>query len=140
MISSRPEDGIRRTIAQYCQLCDDGRFDEWIALFTADARFHVMGKTTVGRDAIKAFIEVGQTRRACGAATRPSQSVIDVGDDCRSAKAWTDFCFVDKAHTITTVGRYHDEMVLGTDGRWRFALREIVFLGGEPELATRTPG
>ena len=139
MTSSRPEDGIRRTIAQYCQLCDDGRFDEWIALFTADARFHVMGNTTVGRDAIKAFIEVGQRAELRGRHATV-QSVIDVGDDGRTAKVWTDFCFIDKAHTITTVGRYHDEMVLGNDGRWRFALREIVFLGGEPELATRTPG
>ena len=23
------EDAIRRTIAQYCHFCDDGRFDEW---------------------------------------------------------------------------------------------------------------
>ena len=29
-------DGIRRTLATYCQLFDDGRFDEWVAVFTTD--------------------------------------------------------------------------------------------------------
>jgi len=135
---ARASDGIRRTIAQYCQLCDDGRFDEWIALFTADARFHVMGRTTMGRADIKAFMEVGQREELRGRHAT-FEPLIDLAEDGNTARVWTDFVFVDKGGTITTIGRYHDEMARGTDGRWRYVLHEIVFLGGTPELAQPTP-
>jgi 3-phenylpropionate/cinnamic acid dioxygenase small subunit len=136
---STPEEAIRRTLAQYCQLCDDGRFAEWIDLFTPDARFHVMGRTQQGPDAIVGFMEVGQSPERRGRHVAFS-SVIDLADDGTTARAWTDYVFVDQQRSITSVGRYHDELVLGDDGRWRFALREIVFLGGRPELAQPTPG
>jgi len=132
-------DGIRRTVAQYCQLCDDGRFDEWVDLFTTEARFHVMGRTHVGRDAVRAFIEAGQgpDQRGRHLASDP---VIDLASDGRSARAWTDYVFLDKQPKVTSVGRYHDELVAGPDGRWRFALREIVFQGKGPELTQPPPG
>jgi 3-phenylpropionate/cinnamic acid dioxygenase small subunit len=127
-------EAIRRTLALYCQLGDDGRFDEWIDLFTGDARFHVMGRTTTGRDAIVAFMARAQSDDKRGRHVI-SEPVIDVAADGRTARAATDYVFVDRGRTITSVGRYHDELVLGVDGRWRFALREIVFLGDAPELS-----
>jgi hypothetical protein len=138
-VSRSPEEAIRRTLAQYGHLCDDGRFAEWIDLFTPDARFHVMGRTQQGHDAIVGFMQVGQSedKRGRHAIFEP---VIDLAVDGRTARAWTDYVFVDKGRSITSVGRYHDELVLGDDGRWRFDLREIVFLGGAPELAQPTPG
>src|SRR5262249_53092748 len=54
--SMTDEEGIRRTLALYCQLCDDGRFDEWADLYTEDAVFRVMGGEHRGPEAIKAFI------------------------------------------------------------------------------------
>ncbi len=138
MAPSSPEEAIRRTLAQYCQLCDDGRFDEWIDLFTADARFHVMHRTEQGHDAIVGFMRVGQSEDKRGRHALLA-SVIDLADDGATARAWTDFAFIDKARAVTSVGRYHDELVRGDDGRWRFALREIVFLGKDPELARPTP-
>ena len=47
------EDQIRRTLAEYSQRCDDGRFDEWADLFTEDARFVLSGQVTEGRDSIR---------------------------------------------------------------------------------------
>ncbi len=139
MPSSTPEEGIRRTVAQYAQLCDEGRFDEWGDLFTDDARYHVMGSTQEGREAIQDFITGAQPPEARGKHGILA-SVIDVADDGRTAAAWTDYVFVSTKHDVTSAGRYHDELVLGDDGRWRFAVREIVFLGGKPEHASDVPG
>lgn len=128
-----PEEGIRRTLALYCQLCDDGRFDEWADLYVEDAEFHVMGTTHRGRAAIKAFIEKGQPpeRRGKHLCANP---LIDLDEGGATARAVTDYVFVARAGTglaITSAGRYHDRLVLD-GGRWRFARREIVFLGDEP--------
>jgi uncharacterized protein (TIGR02246 family) len=119
------EEGVRRTLALYCQLCDDGRFDEWTDLYTDDATFAVMGQTQVGRDAIKAWIEQAQPEDKRGKHFL-GQSVVDIDGD--AASAVTDYTFVSKAYVITSAGRYHDTLERGGDGRWRFRTREIRFL------------
>jgi len=137
--SAEAEAGVRRTIASYGPLCDDGRFAEWADLFTPDARMRVMGRTYQGRDAVRAFIERGQPpeRRGKHLCAAP---VIEIDDSGRTARAWVDFVFVDRHRAITSVGRYHDELELGDDGRWRFTWREIVFLGDQPEQTGPPPG
>jgi uncharacterized protein (TIGR02246 family) len=125
------EEAIRRTLAEYCQFCDDGRFDDFADLFAADATFHVLDKIHEGRSQIGAFMEKAMPperrgRHAC------SNTVIDVDGD--TARAFTDYVFVARVDgsgfAITSVGRYHDRLVKEHD-RWRFAERRIVFLGGE---------
>jgi 3-phenylpropionate/cinnamic acid dioxygenase small subunit len=137
MAPSTPEEGIRRTLAHYGLLLDDGRFDEWSQLFVEDARFHVMGATQVGRADITAWImkNQGPELRGKHAVLAP---LIDLDGD--RARVWTDYLFVDQQQTVLSVGRYHDEVVRGDDGRWRFALREIVFMGGAPEVTAAVPG
>ena len=139
MAPSSPEEGIRRTLGQYAQLCDEGRFDEWGDLFVADARFHVMGETHEGREAIQAFITASQPpeQRGKHAILAP---VIDLADDARSARAWTDYVFVDQRKRVSSAGRYHDELVVGDDGRWRFTRREIVFMGDAEQTTAPVPG
>jgi len=129
------EEAIRRTLAEYCQFCDDGRFEDFADLFAEDASFHVLDKTHEGRSRISAFMEKAQPperrgRHVC------SNTVIDV--DGETARAFTDYVFVTRSDgesfAITSVGRYHDRLVKDHD-RWRFAERRIVFLGGEaPEV------
>lgn len=128
-----PEESIRRTLALYCQLCDEGRFDEWAELYVDDAELHVMGTTHRGRTAIRAFIEKGQPpeRRGKHVCANP---VIDLDESATTAWAVTDYVFVARGAqglTITSAGRYHDRLVLDGD-RWRFARREIVFMGETP--------
>jgi hypothetical protein len=45
----------------------------------------------------------------------------------------TDYTFVSRtpegAYAITSAGRYYDTFVRSDNGRWRFATREIRFLG-----------
>jgi uncharacterized protein (TIGR02246 family) len=139
MRTSTPEEGIRRTLAQYAQLCDDGRFDEWADLFEPDARFHVMGDTQHGRNDIQEWITAAQGPEARGKHAILS-SVIDVADDGRTARVWTDYVFVDQKQRVTSAGRYHDELTSSDDGRWRFTVREIVFMGGAPEQTLPVPG
>ncbi len=134
-------EGIRRTLAAYCHTCDDGRFDEFAELFTSDARFVVLGDTREGRDAIQAFMAASMPPEVRGK-HMCANSLIEVADDGRSASAVTDFVFVGRAagtvegaamgaFAITSAGRYLDELALDGE-RWRFARREIVFLGAEP--------
>jgi 3-phenylpropionate/cinnamic acid dioxygenase small subunit len=121
------EEAIRRTIAQYCHLCDDGRFDEWADLYTDDATFSVMGSTYTGRADVQAFIEQGQPPERRGKHIC-FNSLIDVDGD--EARVVTDYIFNDKQRAVTSAGRYHDRLVRHGD-RWRFADRRIVFMGDE---------
>jgi uncharacterized protein (TIGR02246 family) len=121
------ESGIRRTLARYCQRCDDGDFAAWAQLFEADATFSVLGETHEGRDTIRAFIEAAQPEEARGKHVI-AQSDIDVYESGDEATAVTDYVFVSRALRITSAGRYHDRLRLGDDGEWRFVSREIRFL------------
>jgi 3-phenylpropionate/cinnamic acid dioxygenase small subunit len=125
-------EGVRRTLALYCQLCDDGRFDEWATLYTDDARFLVMDQVHEGPDAIKAFIEEAQSPEKRGKHFM-GQSVIEEHGDGRTVSVVSDYTFIARnqkgGYAITSAGRYHDELVQGDDGSWRFRSREIRFLG-----------
>ncbi len=133
MLLRSDEEGIRRTLALYSQLCDDGRFDEFGQLFTADAVFRVLGREHVGRDAIEAFMASAQPPEARGRHIT-SNTVIELEREADIAGVTTDYLFVAAmpsggGFAITSVGRYHDEMVRGPHDEWLFSSREIVFLG-----------
>lgn len=125
-------EAIGRTLARYCQLCDDGRFDEWGLLFADDARFSVLGRTHEGRAAIQGWITKAQPPEQRGKHFL-GQSVIDVDDGGTTAHGVTDYTFVSRTpegtYVITSAGRYHDTFVHEADGEWRFVTREIRFLG-----------
>src|SRR5437879_13667227 len=100
------EDAIRRTIAQYCHLCDDGRFDEWADLYTDDATFSVMGTTYTGRADVQEFIERGRPPDKRGEHIC-FNSVIDVDDDGRSASGSYYGIHLISNRCMTTSGRIH---------------------------------
>lgn len=131
--STTAEESIRQTLARYCMFCDDGRFEEWGLLFTLGTQLHVMGTTHSGRDRVQAFIEAGQPPELRGKHVVINPLIL-VSEDASSAQCWSDFLFVNRKGVITTTGRYHDELSLERDGVWRFAIREIVFTGEEPQL------
>jgi uncharacterized protein (TIGR02246 family) len=119
---------IRRLIAVYSQLLDDGRYDEWADLFTADARFTALGQAFEGRDAIRDGIREMQP-------PMPGKhvafaSVIDVDGD--RAHGWTDFVALadagpgqwGRSYIVATAARYYDQFARD-GGRWRFARRDI---------------
>ena len=122
------ENDVRRTLAEYCQTLDDGRFDEWAGLFTDDVAFTVMGHRLEGPDAVRAFVEPTQQAADRGRHML-SEPVIDIDGD--TARATTDYAFIAQNHRIMSAGRYHD-VLRRESGRWRIAVREIVFLGDRP--------
>jgi len=128
------EDQIRRTLSEYSQRCDDGRFDEWAELFTEDARFVLAGQVTAGRDSIRALM-TGMMPPGRRGQHVTSNSLVDVDGD--SATVITDYLFVRPTAdgpTIVAAGRYHDR--LAREGRrWLFRERSITMLGG-PEVSS----
>ena len=121
------ERAIRRTLARYCQRCDDGDFDGFEELFERDATFTVMGQDHFGRDSIRAFMEAAQPPDKRGKHLI-WQSDIELDEQAGLADVVTDYVFVSKQLTITSAGRYHDTLRRGPDGDWRFTSREIRFL------------
>jgi 3-phenylpropionate/cinnamic acid dioxygenase small subunit len=123
---------IRRTLASYCQLCDDGRFDEWAELYTPDATFEALGRTYTGREQIKGFIETYQAPELRGKHIT-GNALIDVDSIGAVATASTDYVFVGptaEGLAVISAGRYHDTLVRDGD-RWLFRRRKIVFVGDE---------
>ena len=124
------ESAIRRLIAEYCHRYDDHQAGEFAALFTDDAQFTVFGKSRIGRQEIHDHIGLQKPGMAPGQHVT-FNSVIDIADDGRSARALTDFLYMSKTDgglAISNAGRYHDRIVRDPD-RWRFQTRTIVFLG-----------
>lgn len=119
-------------------MLDDGRFDEWVVVFTEDVVFTVMGHRLEGRDAVRAFIEPTQQADDRGRHML-SEPLIDLDEDRGEARVMTDYAFISRNLRVLSSGRYHD--VLRRDGdRWRIASREIVFLGDEADGDRVTPG
>ncbi len=124
------EAAIRRLLAEYCHAYDDGRADDFAALFTQDAQFTVMGVTHSGRETIRE--NIGSWKPG----TPPGQhitynTVLDITGD--AATAATDFSYLqksDKGLGVIQAGRYADELVREPDG-WRFRSRTIRFLGDD---------
>lgn len=128
-VARTPEEEIRRVIAVYAQLLDDGKFDEWIELFTDDATFSYRNEETksdnnyVGREAIRGWIgaSMSEDRRAmhlCG------NSVIDVSGT--EARAVTDLV-LHQGLTIASTARYIDRFVLQSN-KWLIAHRRVEYM------------
>ena len=128
-LRSMSEEAIRRTLAEYCQALDDGRFDEWAEVFTDDVRFEVMDRVLEGIADVRSFIEAAQGPEARGRHML-SEPLIQIDQSGDTATAMTDYAFISQQLRITSAGRYHDTLVQ-RGGRWRISSREIVFLGGE---------
>ncbi len=127
------EEQILRTLSEYSLRCDDGRFDELVALFTEDAAL-VFGDTAHrGRPAIHAYLAdvQGDGRRG---KHLTANSVVEVDGD--AATAVTDYLFVRPTPdglAMVAAGRYLDDLV-HDGGVWRFRRRTITLLTG-PDAA-----
>ena len=136
-------ESIRRLIALYGQLLDSLRLEEWGELFTPDATFSVYGNTLEGRDAIVKEIGGMQPPAHLPVKHGTLMPVIDLLGDGQ-ALVWTDLVAFgsDEQGAIgtATIGRYHDRIERGGDGRWRFRERVLV-MGGEtvPEGVAPSP-
>jgi 3-phenylpropionate/cinnamic acid dioxygenase small subunit len=116
---------IRQTLARYCFLIDDGRFDDLVEWFTTDGTFVVRGVPLVGKDAIREWLRTNHVPHKRGKHLT-TNVVIDV--DGNRAHCEADFLFlnfVDGQITPAFTGRYTDDFVKA-DGRWLFERRDVV--------------
>lgn len=122
MITS-PADGVRRTLAIYCQLMDDGKYAEAADLFVSDARWTVQGVTYRGIDEIRRLMSGWPTPD--GVKHLTFNSVIDIDDDV--ATVVSDYLMVRSTEIGGVVhrgGRYHDTLTHDQIGQWKFVTRE----------------
>lgn len=114
---------VRRLIARYSQLVDDGDLRAAAALFAEDGRFHVMGEDLRGRDAIHDWLGRSITRVlhhsvsnvvvSNGSSDGTFHAVSDVACSTRSDNgSWS----------VIFLGRYHDTMT-GRGREMRFTQR-----------------
>lgn len=118
-----PAEGVRRTLAIYCQLMDDGRYADAAALFVDDAQWTVQGVTHHGIDEIRALMSDWPV--PTGGKHLTFNSVIDVDGD--AAAAVSDYLMVRSTEIGGVVhrgGRYHDTLRRDRSGLWRFVARE----------------
>jgi uncharacterized protein (TIGR02246 family) len=124
------EEAIRKVLASYGQTCDDGRFEEFAALFAADAVFHAPpGEPVQGRDAIRSFMAAAYTPEVRGKHLLGEPLIALDGD---TAAVTTDFAFMARLPEggwgISVVGRYDDQLERSDDGAWRFTRHTIAML------------
>lgn len=120
-----PEPATRQEIAElyarYAHYYDEGRAEEFGALFTATATF-VRGadlEPVAGRDAITVLVR--QAGTPTGIRHLISSVIVDVGPgETASGSAYVQAVTVDEqAVRLVTLGRYTDEF-WREDGIWRF--------------------
>lgn len=140
-------EAVRRLVAQYSQLLDDHRVDEWVDLFTADVRFEVVwrdgGWVATGRDELRTRIceAMGIAEPGDGSVVHRGgnmhiggQPVIEFDGDpalATSAQVWWDLISMRvgaAGFAVIATGRYHARAVAEAD-RWRFATRTSVHSG-----------
>ncbi|CAO5188446.1 Ketosteroid isomerase homolog [Frankia sp. AiPs1] len=115
---------IRKIVAQYCHLCDDGRLTELVELFTPDGVF-TFGTEHRGSVAMAAFFDDTQGDPRKRGRHLTVNTDVDVDGD--TARAVSDFLFMkvrESGPVITILGRYNDTL-RRDGGRWQFARRDV---------------
>ncbi len=131
--------GIRRILAAYCQLIDDGDFSGVADQFTPAGSFVFAGEVVAGRDALMHWFERSQPlhRRGKHIATN---AIIDIsGEKAVVTSDFLFFRFVKGVWSSQIAGRYRD-VFAKIDGVWRLERREVevlTALAADPQAEER---
>lgn len=124
-------EGVRYTLAEYCQTFDDSRSDDWANLFCVDGEFSIdqLGELR-GRALITQFVDEATRALAdagiSGVNHQTFNSMITIsGGRAESHSDWALAVPAGQGFATAVLGRYHDELVF-TD-RWRFQRRHITW-------------
>jgi hypothetical protein len=134
------EAAIVRTLHRYGHAIDAGDEAEWVSLFTDDGEFRVRGPgdapgyTIAGRDELIAFAARHSRRPEAFHEHVVIQPVIDVdGDAARCVSRFFVIVMDGEQPIVRTFGSYRDQLARGSDGVWRFVVRQ-------PEIDAAAPG
>jgi hypothetical protein len=129
MRNDRGAEGVRYLLAEYCHTIDDGRDEDWAALFQADAAFTLDGLGELsGRDSVRTFVTGALKSLVAHGISGINHLTYNttIGIDGERATATSDLAVMvpaQGAFTAIALGRYHDVLVL--EDRWRFQERRI---------------
>ncbi len=118
-------------MTRLAQVADEGDLDEYVDLFTADARWELPGATLEGRENLRAG---AVDRRAAGTVgpgsnTRhviTTQMVTVDGDQAVSHSYWQFWVNTASEPSVALMGTYRDRLVR-TDHGWKLAHRTISY-------------
>ena len=121
-VSPEVDSAVRRLMARYSHLVDDGDYDAAVELFAEEGRFVMLGKSLEGREAIKSMLtdelkyatlhQVSNVVVSNGSQTGTFHAVADVTVVVKLEGSWQPML----------VGRYHDTFV-GEGREMRFSQR-----------------
>jgi len=114
------EDGIRRTIAKYCQLFDAKKWDELAEIFAEDSSVTSRRGTFQGRANVIRDLQSAMTGDYHGTLFTANSWITVEGD---TASAVSDFLEVED-NKILAVGTYTDTLTKSGDS-WLLASKEI---------------
>jgi ketosteroid isomerase-like protein len=114
------EDGIRRTIAKYCQLFDARKWDELAEIFAEDSSVTSRRGTFQGRANVIRDLQSAMTGDYHGTLFTANSWITVEGD---AASAVSDFLEVEDTQIVAT-GTYQDTFTRSGDS-WLLASKEI---------------
>jgi ketosteroid isomerase-like protein len=114
------EDGIRQTVANYCQLFDDRQWEALGQIFSPDATITSRRGTFTGREEVVKDLQNAMSPEYRGTLFT-ANTLITV--DGETATARSDFLEVEGTQ-IVAVGTYSDAFAL-CDGEWLLTRKEI---------------
>jgi ketosteroid isomerase-like protein len=130
-VAPKTDLAVRRLIARFFQLEDDGDLDALVELVTDDGWIHVAGSEGdgdryVGRAAIKAWLDGG----SLPALHDVANVVVSYGSQPGTVHAVSDVLVWDRTESggfaVAAIGRYHDTLV-GAGRDLRFSQRILRF-------------
>ncbi len=126
------KDAIRDLMSAYCFYVDNGEFEKFANLFTADAIFEAgpLGKLQ-GREAIRNFVAGAVPRAGEGPARKHCTLNHLIRVDGNEAHANSYIVVLRESDTAGSImaslaGRYED-LLVKQGGEWRFKVRKIHF-------------
>lgn len=117
---------LQQLRALYCQHLDTGRWDELVELFTEDGAF-VGLSTARGHDHLRSFFSELQDGVLSAWWHFSSNETLEVDGNRATGQTWLLQPCVVAGESQLAAGRYVDQMVRCSDGRWRFEERRVLF-------------
>jgi len=122
------KDAIRELMARYCFHFDNGEFDAWLDLFTADGAFDLGSRGRFGgRESLQKFLNsLPLTNGVPLMKHCVMNSIVSVDGSRATAQSYVVVVRGGDQLVVSVAGRYFDQLEKTDDG-WRFSERKVYF-------------
>ena len=116
---------IRDLVSTYCHAIAESDEAAWAGTWAEDGEWVVLGSTVRGRDAILAHYQKLVSRMRW-VVQHANNGIVEVDGNAGRGR-WQIVEYLQGAGGGggVNIARYRDDYVRGTDGKWRFARREL---------------